>query len=262
MIVCTASECLKEFEAEYESLETTNIMTALGVIVIARITKAGNCLVAGPATIQSNNILIEKLKSYNCEKIFIDGAFSKSTFATLSDAMIYCVGASYGRSLEKIVNDAKNYLSLLALPRYPNAQQLRNIKTIASISADGEITEFKDSSTLANGRKIIKQIPSNAAYLYIPRAISKSFIQAFIENRLHLDCDLIINNPTSLILDEQQIKYLFSLKQKIYVLHPIKVVAVAYNPYSPIGYSFDNQSFRDELTKHISLPIFNVLEKS
>lgn len=261
MLVCTAKECLKEFEAQYEILEKTNIMTALGAIIIVRITSPGNCLVAGPSTINSNKKLLEKLNKYNCWKIIIDGAFSKTSFATICDAIIYCIGASYSMSLEKVVIDANHLLKTLALPQYIN-NSFKNINAIATIDNQGRITELKNASTLDLGREIIKKITPDIAYLYIPKAVSKSFIQAFIENRNHLNCNLIINNATSLILDEQLIKHLLLLKQKIYVLHPINVVAVAYNPYSPTGYSFNNDVFRNELAENISLPIFNVLEKS
>src|SRR5690606_9022782 len=120
---------------------------------------------------------------------------------------------------------------------------------------------LNDNSTLNSGMDIIKQIKDDTKYIYIPKAVSKSFVDAFIKNRNKLNCDIILNNPTSLIIDEELLNNLFLLKNKVYVLNLVNLVAIAYNPYSPSGYSFNNDEFKNELKVNINLPIFNVLEE-
>ncbi len=261
MIVCTAKECLAEFEAEYRVLEETHIMTALGVVVVLKITKAGNCLVAGPSTVQATKAIIDILKKYNCYKILIDGAFSKTAFASTSEAIIYSIGASYSATLDKTVEDAKYTLDILGLPKYNGKVKLDGINKIALIDNKDKITLLTQSSTLDDASKILSKITEEIIYIYIPKAVSKSFIKLFIEKRSELNCDLIIGNPTSLVLDNQLTRHIFLLKQKVYVLNPINVIAITYNPFSPMGYNYNSKDFYDKLSSKINLPIYNVLKR-
>jgi len=45
------------------------------------------------------------------------------------------------------------------------------------------------------------------------------------------------------------------------VVNRIKVIALTYNPYSPSGYSFDDEEFRSKLQDQITLPVINVLQE-
>lgn len=261
MIVATAQKCLTEFEASFKILETTNLMSALGLIVIVEITKSGNVLVAGPSTIPQTKALIKILSKYELEKVFVDGAFSKTTFASISDAIIYCIGASYSNDFNKIIRDSVLKLKVFNLPQIDIKLDLENIKNIALIDKFNNIEILDISSTIIDGPKIFEKINDNTKYLYIPKVVSKSFIEAFIENRENINFDIILKSPTSLVLDERLLNKIFLLKQKIYVLKQVNIVAIAFNPFSPTGYSYDSKVFRCELEKNINLPIFNVLEE-
>lgn len=261
MLVATAKQCLLECEAEYEVLVTTNISTALGPIEIIRITKSGNCLIGGPSTLQAMKDLILDLNNFPCEKILIDGAFSRISLTQVCDATIFCVGAGYSSQIDKVVANAENTINLFQLPKYIEADKI-NKDTIIKIDNTGKSEALISSSTLDYGKEIISQIDSNTRYLSIPKAVSKSFIEAFINHRNDFKCDLIITSPTHLMVNDQLVKHLFLLKQKIFVLEPTNVVAVTLNPFSPTGYRFSEKEFQEKLAKKISLPIFNVLEKS
>jgi hypothetical protein len=64
------------------------------------------------------------------------------------------------------------------------------------------------------------------------------------------------------MVNDQILKHLWLIKQKIFVLNPVNVVALTYNPYSPLGENFSALDFCQNLKQNITLPIFNVLEKS
>jgi len=262
MLVATALECLKECEAAYELISTTNIVTALGPIVLIKITKAGPCLVGGPSTVQSMQLLIEELKKHSCEKILLDGAFSRTTLAQISEATIFCVGASYSYQLDKLVAHTKNTVRLFQLPPYTGPVDLAGQNEILLIDDNNEFLSLKTSTTLDCGAEIIAQISPEIRSVFIPKAVSSSFLQAFIDQRKRLNCDLIITSPTHLMIDERLLRQLFRLKQKLYVLQPINLVALTFNPFSPTGNRFSLAAFREQLSDDFSLPIYDVLEKS
>jgi len=63
-IIATASDTLKMFEAEFEELQTTNIYTPIGPIIIVKIKKAGNALIAGPSVVFDMEKIIQLLEGY------------------------------------------------------------------------------------------------------------------------------------------------------------------------------------------------------
>ncbi len=261
MLVATAEQCLPECEAEYEILKTTDLSTALGPIVIIEITAPGNCLVGGPSTITKLKKIIREFRRLGTEKILVDGAFSRQTFSQIGGAVIFCVGASYSPDLDKVVSHAKNTIKQFQLPKYDRKYgPLGRSSKIVKINQDGHRDVVGIDSTLGNGKNIIETIGSDVAFLFVPRAVSQSFLKEFVRERQRLRCNLIVSSPTHLMVDEQLLKHLFLLDQKIFVLHPMKLAAIAYNPFSPTGYAFSDEQFKAELKKVTDLPIINVLE--
>ncbi|MGD9605017.1 MAG: hypothetical protein AB7V00_02530 [Bacilli bacterium] len=261
-IVATAKNCLDECEAQYDIIEETKIVTALGPIVLIKITKAGNCLVGGPSTIQSMRMIIDKLKEYECQKILIDGAFSRTTLAQICDATIFCVGSSFSYQLDKIVLHTLNTIKLFNLPKYNGTLDLKEWDDIVLIDDQNKMSFLKRTTTLDCGADIISQIKQNIRYVYVPKAVSPSFLKALIDNRQNLNCDLIVNSPTHLLADDILLKHLLLLKQKIFVLQPINLVALTFNPFSPTGNVISLANFRNKIEDRITLPIYDVLEKS
>jgi hypothetical protein len=52
------------------------------------------------------------------------------------------------------------------------------------------------------------------------------------------------------------------MQTKIYVLNTINLIGIAYNPFSPSGYCFDELEFRQKLINITDLPIINVMHES
>ena len=130
-------------------------MSAIGLIKILKITKAGNILVAGPSTVFGMNKLIKLLSKYNLDKIFVDGAFSKLAFSAISDAIIYSIGASYSYNLDKIVRDSVLRVKILSLPKIDWVKKLNKYNDIVLIDNLGTIKKLATDSTIALGKNII-----------------------------------------------------------------------------------------------------------
>ena len=262
MVVATAQNCLQECEAKFDVLEETTIVTALGPIILIKIKEAGNCLVGGPSTIKSMQSIIEKLKMMGCHKILLDGAFSRTTLAQISDATIFCVGASFSSQLEKIASHTIATVKLFQLPKYEGKINLSEQEEVVLIDDENKLSYLKTTTSLDFGKDIISQITANVRFVFVPKAVSASFLQAFIENRHRLHCDLIVTSPMHLMVDEALLNHLFKLKHKIYVLQPINLIALTFNPFSTKGSMVSLSSFRKQLGNQLPLPIYDVLEES
>lgn len=266
MIVATAKDCLEQCTAGYEIIKETNIKSSLGEIVIIKIIEEGNCLVGGPSNLKDIKLITDELKNLDCYKVLLDGAFSRTTLASVSDATILAIGASFSMDIEKIVLHAKNTVKLFGLKKYIGELDFSIYKNITLVFKNNETKELTYDSTLDFGKTIIKEIKAEATfgelkYIYIPKAVSPSFLKALIEARNFIRADIITTNPTNLLVDDKLINYLFKLENKVYVLEEINLVAITMNPFSPKG-NVSADLLKKRLKEEIDLEIFNVLEKS
>ncbi len=260
MFVATAKSCLDECEASYEIIKKTNIETSLGPIYIIKIKEEGNCLVGGPSNLKDIKDLVSELKAFNLEKILIDGAFSRTTFAQVADATILSIGASFSPDLNKITSHAYNTTKLFDLSKAKLNYSLKDYDEIVFIDDKDQLIQTNINSTLDYGKEVVDLITPEIKYIFIPNAVSESFIKAFIKERKRINADLIITTPTNLIVDEKLLGHIFKLKQKIYVLENINLVAMTFNPFSPKG-NVNSIDFKNALLDKIKIPLYNVLEE-
>lgn len=263
MWVATAEECLKAAEALLEVVADTGIATPLGSVKIVRVLKEGNVLVAGPSTVLGMNRLVESLKKRQTGKILIDGAFSRKSLMRSSDACIFAIGAVKSPIMEDVVATAKLAIRQFNLPKAPaELAFLKDWETLAVIDDQGAFTPLSMDSAASDPESLFDFLTGNAKYLYLPGSLGPLFAKEWIRHRKGRLPDLILQSPAHLVLPDPMLDLLFQMKTKILVLHPVRLVGVAYNPYSPTGYVFDEDVFREKLSEITDLPLFNVMHES
>lgn len=106
MVVATAANCLKATKATYKILEHTKMPSALGHILIVEIITDGYMVIAGPTTNKELNQVIKLMKKY-VDKIFIDGAFNRRTFANIEviDGIILAAGAAESTDMDQTIKN-------------------------------------------------------------------------------------------------------------------------------------------------------------
>ena len=260
-IIATAKETLKEFTSEYKVLKKTNISTSIGNIIIVEITKAGNALIGGPSSTLSMKKTIEILNKYRVNKIFIDGAFFRHSLVKISEATIYVVGANLTKNLDKIIQNAKNTVRKFKLKTI-NSDIINklNLGNICMINDKNAVIDTGLNTLLGNENRIFETAFKGAKYLYIPTSLTNDFLDVLIRNRLKIKFDIILNSPVNIQLDSNNLNNLFKLKNNLFVINKINLVAVCINPYSPRGYEFKNDEFKERLEKELNISVFNVNE--
>ncbi len=262
MIVATAVECLKMTEAKYTILRHTGIQTALGEILIIRITSSGFVLVGGPSVVTQMEMIISILKSMNAAKILIDGAFSRKTVSKSTDACIFAVGAAYSYDMAKVVEAAKLSLYQFSLPIIPDKfRYLDGVEQIALIDKIDHYTTLPYSSVIQFHNEVVNLLSEDIEYLYLPGSFPSSFLKELLTNRKLQQLKIIIKSPTHMVLTESMLKHLQYSKIKVSVINPINLVSIMYNPFSPNGHYFDDDIFNKELSKITSLPLINVMNE-
>ncbi len=257
-LIATAKGALKYFEAEYEILSETDIKTAIGPVQIVRIKKAGNVLVAGPAKVSDMKRLVFLLNEYKPDKIFIDGAFFRHSTARISQVTIFVVGANYSADIDKVVKNAKLMIKKFQLKEFENKSLFTGKKNIRLIDKDDQMIDLDLTSVIGNKFEILNERFQECKTLYLPKALTNDFVLTLIKKRKIYDFDIVINSPVNIQLSENVLENFLKLKRNIYVLEPVDLVAVCYNPSSSRGYEFDDVEFKDRLSKITDLNVINV----
>lgn len=258
-IVATAFDTLKNYSCKYKILEKTELITSIGEVVIIEILDEGKALVAGPSKVKDMQKLTNILEKYKLEKIIIDGAFSRQAFAKTADATIFVVGANKDKNIDNVVKDAFLQYRKFTLRTSP-LKPYGFGENIGFIDSDGNFGELPFSSVIGNVNDIFVDEVLKAKFLYIPKTITNKFVEKLIVERGKYVFDLIIDSPINIQLKDENLEKLFKLNFNIFVLNPVNLALVCYNPYSPRGYEFDNMEFKTKLETALETEVINALE--
>ncbi len=258
-IVATAFDTLKNYSCKYKILEKTELITSIGEVVIIEILDEGKALVAGPSKVKDMQKLTNILEKYKLEKIIIDGAFSRQAFAKAADATIFVVGANKDKNIDNVVKDAFLQYRKFTLKTSP-LKPYGFGENIGFIDSDGNFGELPFSSVIGNVNDIFVDEVLKAKFLYIPKTITNKFVEKLIVERGKYVFDLIIDSPINIQLKDENLEKLFKLNFNIFVLNPVNLALVCYNPYSPRGYDFDNMEFKSKLETALETEVINALE--
>lgn len=261
-IIATAEATVKKFDAEYEILERTSIFSSIGNILILRITKGGNVLIAGPSIISDMEKLIEMLSKYNLKTIFIDGAFFRHSLAKVAEATILVVGANQNNNMDLVVRDAVVSCKKFMLKEVKKSlKALKKYKNICFVDKQGKIIELGFDTVIGNAANIFNEYDEKIQYLYLPRALTNDFLQQLIDRRKTFLADIVVDSPINIQLNIGNMDNLFKLNNKISVLNKINLKAICYNPVSPKGYEFNNLVFKKKLEESLGMEVYNVVEE-
>ncbi len=264
-LIATANDCLKECYFDYKIHQKTNIRTPLGEIVIIEVLNSGLALIAGPSTINEMKEIVKIFNKHNVSKIFIDGALFRKSIASfkIADAAILSTGASYNKNIHKVVNDTALLLEELSIVK-TNGKVIDLIKDEkSSLTIDDKFckTILSLESMLESEDELKNVLNDNVKYLYVNGALSNKIIQVIIKKRFKLkNLEIIVKDATHIVADAIYLEKLKLAKIKLSVKNKIKIIFLAYNPYSPLGYEFDNELFKKMLLEKITIPIINVLK--
>lgn len=259
-IVATAEETLSAFEAAYEVIFHTDIPTAIGNVIIVSIKSSGNALIAGPSVVSDMAKVIDLMDAYDLMHVFIDGAFFRQSFARVAQATILVIGANQNQSMEQVVKDAtliKRKLTLKKPPFEVDTHQFQGHISFFNSALDFEKMEY--TSLIGHTEKIFNETNKEYRFLYLPKAITNEFVNQLVKHRRDYQWDILIESPINIQLSSANLSHLFRLKNRLYVINEINLVAICYNPVSPQGYVFEEIAFKEKLEEMLDVEVINVM---
>lgn len=119
-LVATATPCLEHSPAGWEVLADCGFPTALGPLVLARVTSPGRVILAGPSHRRGLARLRRLLaRRGGADLLLVDGAFGRMSPLALAEGIVLSTGAARSRDPGELGSEARGVLEVLSLPRVP-----------------------------------------------------------------------------------------------------------------------------------------------
>lgn len=128
------------------------------------------------------------------------------------------------------------------------------------ISKQGESMVLSAEENLLSSLRTEKY--GDIEYIYINGAFSDMMIKPLLMSDVYLkDIQFIVKDSSCIMLRKENYEKLSSKGAAIRVLQPIRLLAIAVNPFSAYGYDFNKQEFKEKISDAISgVPVLNVME--
>ncbi|MDQ2872517.1 MAG: hypothetical protein M3R35_05265 [Candidatus Eremiobacteraeota bacterium] len=174
-MVATARDVLARHPAS-EILDVSDLQTAAGPLVYARVIRAGYFEIAGPPTAAGVRTCLSDLERLGCEQTIVDGAVDRvAALAGGNDAVVVSVGASNAPTVRDAVDDVRALVARLSVPQFDPSQPF--------VRLDGALTAGLAAALAGQheGRQVVVRDPTQIA------VSGKAFLG--IAQRLHLRCE-------------------------------------------------------------------------
>lgn len=247
-LIATAASMLKTCTATVEVLQSCEIYTPLGEVVVCKAKSGGYIELAGPSTANGLLKVRDILSFLGAEKVFIDGAFSRKSpgSAKVAQAIVLATGAAYDKNIDTVIDYTSFICQTLLLPYVKDFEnKITDTTKNAAFDKNGNAIDICEKSL----NDILKD--KDIACVYLAGALT--------------DDVLLVAKDKTLIIEDFS-KMLATLKtfeaysSAIKVLKPIKLSAVTINPTSPYGYCFDKNEFADKMQAAVLVPVFNIMK--
>jgi hypothetical protein len=266
--IATSKQCLFNGDITKEIIETTEINTPMGEVVIVKALSDGFVELGGPSINVYMKQICERLKAHGCEKIIVDGALSRKTLASpsVSEACVLSTGASLNRSMNKVVEKTAHAALLLTL----EAEEDENIidiidkglsaSRVGIVYKDLRIKDLKAATSLESAKIIVENLNDDVSHVLIRGVVTDRLLEDIIKSTdKYKGITFLVEDGTKLFINKDTLYRFKKLGGEIKAIESINLVCVTCNPKSPYGYEFDKDVFLESLREKINLPVFDLI---
>jgi hypothetical protein len=243
--VATAGACLDPYGGDWEVVESTPVHSLLGNIYLARSTGSTQVKLAGVTSAEGVRTVLRRFQDHRVPLTLVDGAYDRKTSASplITQGAVLVVGASIGRTLPAVVKKAEETVRIFTLPVAENGLERNAVemalreKVLVGVG-DGELHPLPFSSLLVDRRAWQAHLAKEErAGLALPGALTDHVLRQLIAAGRPFT--LLLSDPTRCFATLPTIRHWYRIGGQIRYLHVIRLLAIAVNPVSPEGFSFD-----------------------
>ena len=115
-LLAIAEACMRGSSAGIEILRQTAMETAMGPVVIGRVSEPGQVLLAGPSKSSDVRQVCALLDKEGCDLILLDGALGRIAPMTVADGIIVSTGAARQQDMERLGRESAGLGLIFRLP--------------------------------------------------------------------------------------------------------------------------------------------------
>lgn len=260
-LLAVAERCLYSGGATVETLQTTNIQTPLGKIVLGRVTRPGRIILAGPNNRRDLARVLDLFSALGANLTIVDGALSRIAPLVLARGLILCTGAARNPDPRALASETRAVVEILRT---------------APLVGRGRVAGLKSVFNQAGFESLIEALPW-ADTILIDGLLSGQYYSGLADRAgLWAGKRLIFTDPVKLLLSGEPertrrlIQILTEGGAEVGVAEPGRLAAVTVNPYYPkyrydrkdyeVGY-VDPDQLRRLVAESLSVPCFDVVRQ-
>lgn len=242
-IVANARSLILESGLDYEILGSTDIMTPLGEVILARALSAGKTILAGPSKGHDLALVKKQLQQLGIDLFLVDGAIDRRSLSApiIADTTILAVGAEVSWDIPLLLEKLKFQLAILTLPTWSNprmASLLRdqvldsNVKVVA-LAAAGLQGKVSHEDFFHNPDVFAELINRRTETIFVRGMLTDEVLGKIVESKPHGTLlTVLISDPNCVFLSKQSFQRLQSNQAELQVLDSIHLSAVTVNPFN------------------------------
>jgi hypothetical protein len=115
-LVTTSASCLRVSNAGLEQVEQTPFRTALGQVLILRVTRPGLVVVAGPSKTDELRVIVSRMQALGAGFVFVDGSLNRIAPMVVADRLVFATGAARTTDVDKLVAETLAIERLFSFP--------------------------------------------------------------------------------------------------------------------------------------------------
>lgn len=267
-VLATAQGALPACEAKLDLLRELPLGTPFGRVVLCRVLEAGQVLLIGPGSRNRVAMVLDQLEAEGAQLSLVDGSFDRIAAAApdVTGRVVLAAGAAYSAQESETLSQVRHVLESFSLPVWgvagaPEAHQSRPGAAILLERPDGSTEPLPVVSTLAHPDTFLHLVaPGDRLHLNGP--LADLLLNSLIHRRLW-DLDLIIQDPTHLLVSRLPWRRWRSNGGRAWVRRPVQLLAVTTNAYSPVGPAYDAAAFHASVAALAgrpsrSIPVFDL----
>ncbi|MBS4534929.1 hypothetical protein GOQ29_04775 [Clostridium sp. D2Q-14] len=265
-IIATTTGSIEISDATIEIIEITDYRSPMGKIVLGRVIDGGYIEIAGPQTIKEMKVISDRILQLGADLVLVDGSINRIAVAdpNITDGAVLATGAVLSRSMDKVIEETLHQKTLLGLPEVEEDLKgilIDNTRDISIIDKDFNINRLNIKTSINSGKVIADNIDENSKYVFMTGSLVTKTLKDITEySKLYKDVTIVVPDGTKIFVGPKDWLKFKKKGVKIKVLNTINVIAITLNPYSPLGYYFNPEEFKEKMSNYIKdLPVFDVM---
>lgn len=156
-VVATAAPTLPASPAS-EIIDVTNVATAIGPLLFARVRRPGFYEIAGAPSASGTRFALERMASYDTDTLLLDGAIDRiAALADGDEAVVVATGAATAATIEQAAERARALVARLRVPAFDPSRPF--------VRLSGALTAQRAAALVADRemRQIVVRDPTRIA---------------------------------------------------------------------------------------------------